>query len=188
MRTLVLPGRVSQPAAFSTSRASSFRNSIPISSSTRIAPSCIACTCSAPSGSVGASWLTGSSHGICLDRRSRTPAIGRSSSRPARTPARCDFLVGGHSLRYSARPGLPGMVRFGPAGWPRRRFVLPLATPLTTPRRDGRRPDGWTLPECARGRIRYTLRRFEPRAAHSLQLSSNASGTCAFFQSQPPAV
>ena len=44
MRTLVLPGVVSQPAAFSTARASSFRNSIPTSSSTRIAPSWIACT------------------------------------------------------------------------------------------------------------------------------------------------
>ena len=39
MRTLVLPGIVSQPASFRIARASSFRNSIPISSSTRIAPS-----------------------------------------------------------------------------------------------------------------------------------------------------
>ena len=82
-------------------------------------------------------------------RRSPTPAIGRSPSRPARSPVRCDSLIGGHSFGYSARPGLPGMVRIGPAGRARRRFVLPMTAPLTTACRTGRRQDGWTLPEFA---------------------------------------
>ena len=188
MRTLVLPGRVSQPAAFRTSRASSFRNSIPISSSTRIAPLWIARTCSAESGSVGRSWLTGIPHGICLiagpaprrfaalppDRRVRRRAtiswsvVIRSYTPCARvSPARF----------ASVPPVEPGGVSY--CRWrPRSRRRAGMAAGQT----------GGHYPNVLGGRIRYTLRRFEPRAAHSSRLSSNASGVCASFQSRPPAV
>ena len=138
MRTVVEPGLVSQPAAFRTSRASWLRNSIPISSSTRIAPSCIACTCSAPSGSVGASRFSGISQGICRiagpvprrlapcppDRRERrrVPPSSVSTScpllcgvRPSSEP-RC-LTIGLPSARSASESTRPQWRRGAREGW-----------------------------------------------------------------------
>ena len=110
-----LSPETAQPAALRMAFASSFRNSMPISSSTRIAVSWTAATPSSVSGSVGRSVLTGSRQGVW--------AMARAGLRPglrAWPPAR-RFRSVNVGSSAAGRP----VVR------PRRRTRSPVCDPLT---------------------------------------------------------
>ena len=122
MRTLVLPGRrlaAGRPSAPRGPRRSGTRSRS--SSSTRIAPSCTVCTCSAVSGSVGASLLTGSSHGSC---RTAGPVPRRLAPRPPNRRVRrrvaepCSVVTGLDAPRAEvSRHDSKRTRRMAPAEW-----------------------------------------------------------------------
>ena len=85
-----------QPSLRRISTASGCRNSIPISSRIRMAPSWMASTPSGPSGSTGRSMLTGGFQGICS-----ITVRPRRSFAPARPPPRLPRLLDASAMSSS---------------------------------------------------------------------------------------